>query len=186
MFKTLKNKLEYCCIACFSPEKHIKFVDTGYKIKFKNLHFQYFWFLDLYLNLRLSFTKQQNSQCNQSTTVLIMESMQCICYLGNRPEHRQSAISVQQKNSPIMLVNKVRKSTNQKHQSQKYHIRAKLCGNFYKGKKKKPVSLLRATMQISKVNIMNRFLYKHKLSENKLFKINGFPPIFSFSIFDSI
>lgn len=64
MFKTLKNKLEYCCIACFSPEKHIKFVDTGYKIKFKNLHFQYFWFLDLYLNLRLSFTKQQNSQCN--------------------------------------------------------------------------------------------------------------------------
>lgn len=52
-------------------------------------------------------------------------------------------------------------------------------------KEKKPVGLPQATMEISEVNIMSRFLYKHKLSENKLFKINGFSPIFSFSIFDS-
>lgn len=52
------------CIICLSQEKGIKLVDTGYKIKFKNSHLEYFWFLDLYLNLRLSFTKQQNLHCN--------------------------------------------------------------------------------------------------------------------------
>lgn len=65
-----------------------------------------------------------------------MESMQCTCYLGNRPEHRQRAISGSQKNSPIMLVNKVHKSTNQK-QSKKVYVRVKPDGTFLKEKKKK-------------------------------------------------